>query len=198
MVATMSRESRAGRRRDPEVDAALVKATLAEITERGLGGATMERIADRAGVGRATLYRRCSNKLELVRFLASQLVLQYEPADTGDLRKDLLSVFEPMVELLQKGEPIAVLMPVFVAEAAHDEETRAFVASMAAEREAHAASALRRARRRGELRPGVDIDMVVDMIAGAFSHRVLLLGEQVTMAFARGIVDLAILAVAKP
>jgi AcrR family transcriptional regulator len=192
MVGTMNRRLRPGRRRDAEVDAALVKAALAEITEKGLGGTTMERIADRAGVGRATLYRRCSNKVELVRYLASQLISEYEPADTGDLRKDLLSVFGPSVDQLRDGEPIAVLMPMFVAEAAHDEQIREFVTSMTAERQAHAVTALRRARRRGELRDDVHIETVVDMIAGAFSHRVLLLGEHVTMQFVRKVVDLAI------
>ena len=51
----------------------------------------MEAIAARAGVGRATLYRRWPNKSALLYFCADQLAEVIQPADTGDFRKDLLS-----------------------------------------------------------------------------------------------------------
>jgi AcrR family transcriptional regulator len=193
----MTEKRRPGRPRDARIDAAVARATLAEITEKGLSAATMEAIAARADVGRATLYRRWPSKEALLRFLASQVFEDYEPADTGDLRKDLLAVYEPIVEQLRDGEPIAVLMPILVAQAAHDQGIRRFVAAAAAERQAGATDALRRAERRGELRPGVDIETVVDMIAGAFSHRLLLHGEPVTAEYVRTVLDQAIAGIVK-
>jgi AcrR family transcriptional regulator len=197
IIATMTEKRRPGRPREARVDAAVAEATLAELTEKGPVAATIEAIAARAGVGRATVYRRWPNKDALFRFLTTQHIDGPEPADTGDLRKDLLSVFEPIVEQLRDGQPIAVLMPTFVAQAAHDADVRAFVASMVAERKAGTVKALERARQRGELRPGVDLETVADMIAGAFSHRLLLHGEPVTSGYVHRVLDQAIAGIAK-
>ena len=68
----MTKRSR-GRPRDESVDTAVVEAAVAEIAEKGLTAATMEAIALRAGVGRATLYRRWPNKSALLYFCADQL-----------------------------------------------------------------------------------------------------------------------------
>src|SRR5579875_3397714 len=99
-------DRRPGRPRDARVDAAVTKATLAEIAEKGLGSVTMEGIAARAGIGKPSLYRRWPNKDALFYFLASQLHEVFEPPDTGDLRKDLLAVYEPLVHDLNSGQPI--------------------------------------------------------------------------------------------
>ena len=146
---------------------------------------------------KATLYRRWPNKEALFYFLAGQLTDTFEPIDTGDLRKDLYSVFEPAVEQAYRG-PVATLMPTFVAEAARDPQIRAFVSELTEDRRVGAIHALQRARRRGELRRGVDLDAVVDMINGAFACRFLLRGQPVTEKFVRKVVDLAIDGIEKP
>jgi AcrR family transcriptional regulator len=186
-----------GRPRDnARVETAVVEATLAEIEEKGLGNCTVEAIAARAGIGKATFYRRWPNKEAVLYFLASQLSDVIEPIDTGNLRKDLLSVFEPLPERVYGG-PVATVMPTFIAEAARDPQMRKFVAELTEERRKGAIHALQRARRRGELRRGVDLDTVVDMMTGAFACRALLLGEPITGAFARKVVDLAINGIVK-
>ena len=96
---------------DEGVDGALVEAAVAEIAEKGLTASTMEGIAARAGIGRATLYRRSPNKTALLYFCADQLAEVIEPADTGDLRKDLLTVFEPLAELSYGDGPLTLLAP---------------------------------------------------------------------------------------
>lgn len=183
---------RRGRPRDSRVEDAVVQATVAEIAEKGLEATTMEGIALRADVGKATLYRRWPNKLSLLYFLADQLSDVFEPADTGDLRKDLLSVFEPMAEQAHGDGPLATLIPTFIGAAAHDAQIRAFVSRLVAHRGGGAVEALRRAKGRGELRPDADIQTTVAMIAGAFSHRSLWLGKPVTTGYVRRVVDQAI------
>ena len=61
-------ERRPGRPRDARVDQQIVEATLAEVTEKGFGAASIESIASRAGVGKATIYRRWPNREALLRF----------------------------------------------------------------------------------------------------------------------------------
>jgi AcrR family transcriptional regulator len=186
-----------GRPRDNErVAAAVVEATLAEIDEKGLGNCTVEAIAARAGIGKATFYRRWPNKEAVLYFLASQLTRVVEPVDTGDLRKDLLSVLEVVRKEAYAG-PVATVMPTFLAEAARDPQMREFVAKLAEEGRMGAIHALERAKRRGELRRGVDLDVVVDMIYGALESRYLNFGESITAAYVRKVVDLAIRGILK-
>jgi AcrR family transcriptional regulator len=191
------RRSRGRPRDNARVEAAVVEATLAEIQEKGLANCTVEAIAARAGIGKATFYRRWPNKEAVLYFLASQLSDVLEPVNTGDLRKDLISVFEPLPDRVYGG-PVAAVMPTFIAEAARDPKMRELVANLTEERRKGALQALRRARRRGELRRGVDPEAVVDMINGAFASRALLLGQPITAAFARKVVDLAINGILMP
>jgi AcrR family transcriptional regulator len=188
----MTEPRRRGRPRDTGVEVAVLDAAVAEITEKGLDATTMEAIAVRAGIGKATLYRRWPNKTALLHFLADQLAEVHEASDTGDVRKDLLSVFEPLAAQGYGSGAVARLAPTFIATAAHDEQMRAFVTGHVRARRAGAIHALRRAQKRGELRDDVNINLTVDMIAGALSERGYLLGKPVSAAYVRSIVDQAI------
>ena len=180
---------RRGRPRNDGVETAVVNAAVAEIAEKGLTASTMEAIAARAGIGKATLYRRWPNKSALLYFCADQLVEIIQPPDTGDLRKDLLTVFEPLAEVAYGGGPLALLAPTFIAAAAHDQQMRTFVADNVVSRRSGATVALRRARKRGDLRSGVNISITVEMISGALSDRAYLLGKPVTSAYVRNVID---------
>ncbi|MGH3633605.1 TetR/AcrR family transcriptional regulator [Mycobacterium sp.] len=181
-----------GRPRDNQrVETDVVRATLAEIEEKGLANCTVESIAARAGIGKATFYRRWPNKEAVLYFVASRLTHIVEPVDTGDLRKDLLSVIDPVRKVMYGGSNASVV-PTFLAEAARDPRMREFVAKFTEEGRMGAIHALERAQRRGELRRDVDPDAVVDMIYGSFEGRFLNFGERVSAAYIRKVVDLAL------
>ncbi|MFC7110976.1 helix-turn-helix domain-containing protein [Nonomuraea rubra] len=63
-----------GRPRDPETDAAILRAALELFIERGVEGTSMEQIAKRAGVGKLTVYRRWSTKEDLIAQAVEQTV----------------------------------------------------------------------------------------------------------------------------
>lgn len=88
------------RRRGAELEAALLDAAWDELVEIGLAKLTMESVAARAGTGIAVLYRRWSNKNELVlaaleRYRADHPV---DLPDTGSLRGDLIAALTGMSE----------------------------------------------------------------------------------------------------
>src|SRR5947209_13533833 len=170
MIGTVDR--RPGRPRDTRVDEAIVAATTAEVAEKGFAGATIDGIAARAGVGKATIYRRWKGKDELMRFAAEQLSDPCTAVDTGNLRDDLLAIFEPVATGVTSGE-VFRLLPVMVAEAARDDDIRQLVRVMAAERRQPAVDAVARAKKRGEVSRSANANVVVDMIAGAIVYRVL-------------------------
>jgi len=67
-TSTKSRNSRgaAGRPRNPVVDKAILRAALELFVEHGIAGASIERIAKRAGVAKTSVYRRWSSREALL------------------------------------------------------------------------------------------------------------------------------------
>jgi AcrR family transcriptional regulator len=80
------------RRRGEALDAAILGATLDELSEGGYAALTMERIANRARASKASLYRRWPTRIELVTdAVRYALPDPASPPDTGSLRGDLLA-----------------------------------------------------------------------------------------------------------
>nr|WP_255426831.1 TetR/AcrR family transcriptional regulator [Pseudonocardia sp. C8] len=76
------------------MNAAIFEATLDELAAGGYARLTMERVAERAGAGKASLYRRWPNRAGLVMDAVYHLLPSPEhPEDTGSLRGDLLALF---------------------------------------------------------------------------------------------------------
>lgn len=81
------------RRRGDELNAAIYRAALAELGEKGFAALTMESVAERARASKASLYRRWSGRVELLMDAVYHTLPSPETtADTGDLRGDLLAM----------------------------------------------------------------------------------------------------------
>src|SRR3954447_13316216 len=81
------------RRRGDALLAAIFAAVLEELATTGYGALSIERIADRAHTGKASIYRRWPSRLELVLDALDHILPSMdELPDTGDTRQDLLVV----------------------------------------------------------------------------------------------------------
>src|SRR4051812_48142722 len=74
-----------GRPRDPEVERRMKQAALEALAEHGFSGITLEKICERAGVPRATFYRRWATPLEAVGEAFNEAFLFRALPDTGDV-----------------------------------------------------------------------------------------------------------------
>src|SRR5580692_7338332 len=110
-----------GRPRSPEADRAILTATLDLLASRGLAAMSIEEIAARAGVGKATIYRRWSSKglLALDAFVTAFAEQQPLP-DTGTLRGDLIAALTAWVRAVTQTS-MGSLLTGLIAEAQHDE-----------------------------------------------------------------------------
>lgn len=169
-------QRRRGRPRDDRLDAVIVDATIAETAVRGWGGATIEGIAARAGVGRGSIYRRWPSKYELFQYVATRITRPVDVVDTGSFADDLFAALLPIADMLTQPE-LAAILPSLLAEAANDESIRSTVRTFAGRCRGQAIDAVERARRRGDVAPETDADALVDMLAGGLVYRRLLLGE---------------------
>jgi AcrR family transcriptional regulator len=166
---------RPGRPRSPEAHAAILRAALELAVEGGFRGLSMEAIAARAGVGKATIYRRWKSKEALFVEAIGSIALNPEVPDTGSARGDFAVASEAAVGRMAP-EAFRVL-PRLMADAADDPELlEALHTALVRPRRAAIAAIVRRGVERGELRPDLDVDLVSEMLIGPLIARVLLSG----------------------
>jgi len=81
---------RPGRPRSEQAEQAIIEATLDLFAEQGFDGVCVEAVAARAGVGKATIYRRWPNKEELLLAALGSMKSPF-PEPTGSVREDLVA-----------------------------------------------------------------------------------------------------------
>lgn len=93
MVETIaSRSAGRGRPRDPGLEDRVFDAAIALYAEAGWAGFSFEALAKRSGVGKAGLYRRWSDRQEMLRQTLEARWLAPARIDTGALRGDLIAL----------------------------------------------------------------------------------------------------------
>lgn len=185
-----------GRPRDPAIDAAVMASTLDVLRENGYAKFALETVAARAGTTKASIRRRWPARQRLVvDALASVLVAPPVP-DNGCTRCDLTQSVGLLAEALLERLPAGVLAPL-VADCAHDPELHRHLMEVLVQPSRHAAAvAVRRAVERGDLREGVDPDLLVDLLASVVYQRALFGDTAAGRSAARPLVDLLLQGVA--
>lgn len=156
---------------------AALDAVLDLIVERGITGVTTNAVAERAGISKATMYRRWRSKDALVADAIGTLVdREIVIPDTGTLRGDVHELLAEAAALYSTPRAGA-LMPELVAGMARDRDLADAVRSgfLAARRDA-LDHVLRRAASRGELREDVDHALCLDLFGGVIFYRLLITG----------------------
>ena len=174
---TLSREAEAGparetsrrpgRPRSQQAEQAIIEATLDLFAEEGLEGVCVEAVAARAGVGKATIYRRWPNKEELLLAAFGSLKSPFPEPLGVSVREDLLAMVKVMCAdrsdprkarryalLLGEGEKYPRLM-------ARYKET------VVEPRREAMRDVIRRGIKTGELRPGTDVEIAMVTLTGA-------------------------------
>jgi AcrR family transcriptional regulator len=176
-------QRRPGRPRSAESHQAIIRAVLELLVEDGFRSLTMEQVRARAGVGKATIYRRWSSKEELVRDAIVYLGQEFEIPDTGSFRGDYTAI-ATMILASAKRVGAATLMPRLLGEAVNDPDLHAiFYAHLVAPRRAALRLPLERAVERGELRDDVDLELAIDLLAGPIIYRLLISGGDLEQLF---------------
>jgi AcrR family transcriptional regulator len=189
-----SEAPRRGRPRSTDADQAILAATLAVAGEVGLNGMSMDVVAERAGVSKATIYRRWSSKEALVLAALRSAMGPLDDVDLGSVRADLEAYLSDLGTRMAEGRMSDVL-PHLIDVAVHDAQLRCSLDEYVAFRRRPLQAILERGRERGELRADVDIDVVVDVLIGPYVYRKLLTGDVVDSRFASDLLDLVLPAV---
>lgn len=164
---------RPGRPRDPACDAAILQATLDLFAEDGYSGVSIDGVAARAGVGKATIYRRYASKAELVveAVRCGAHVDDLLP-DSGDLRADLTSMMQPLIDRL-RGEDAKLLVTFAGERLRHPELADQFNSSVIGRKREHLRDLVASAVARGELPADTDVELVAELPPALIWHHAL-------------------------
>jgi len=165
-----------GRPRSEASHQAIIRATLELLLDGGYRALTMEAVRDRAGVGKATIYRRWSSKEELVRDAIVFMHDDFVAPDTGSLRGDYEGMAARVIAAAERAGA-ATFMPRLLGDAANDPELHAiFYEHLVEPRRTQMRSVLERAMARGEIRDDLDVELVIDLFAGPVVYRLVISG----------------------
>jgi AcrR family transcriptional regulator len=161
-----------GRPRDPQIDTAVLEATLAVLDETGYGRLTIEEVARRAEATKPAIYRRWPTRQRLALAALAVRLGDSPVPDTGCTLCDLgegIGVFLAAFRQIRPG----VLAALFADCAAVPELRDAFLATLFEPPRAAVGQMLERAVARGDLRADVDRGLVLDMLSSLVHYRAL-------------------------
>jgi AcrR family transcriptional regulator len=183
-----------GRPRSERARMAILEAASELLLARGLSAVSMDAVAERAGVSKATIYRWWPTKetLALDALYTEWAAARPHPRDTGSLRGDLLSLLRPWARLAGSrpyGRVVAALLteaqtdPVFAAE---------YRERFVEPRRQQAREIFRRAIERGEIPADTKVEVALDLLYGPLYHRLLHGHAPLNDRFVREVIDMVL------
>ena len=162
---------RPGRPRSEQAEQAILDATLEAVGDRGIDGVSCEDVAARAGVGKATLYRRWPGKEDLL-IAAFAALKRPLPEPRGEsVRADLIAMLEVMAEDAEDPR-FAQQYALLHAEGERYPRLVALYKERVVEpRRELMRSVLRRGIATGEIRPEADVEIAMLALTGAVMIR---------------------------
>jgi AcrR family transcriptional regulator len=162
-----------GRPRDEAATASILRATLELADEVGFDALSVEGVAARAGVGKTTIYRRWPNVWAVLMdaFLAD--MMRMAPIEEHATARESFRASMRSLAKAYRGKTGKLLRPL-IGRAQMDADLRQAVQARWVEpRRRIAREVVRRGIERGELREGLDADVVLDALYGPIYHRLL-------------------------
>jgi AcrR family transcriptional regulator len=167
MEAAVQKRGR-GRPRSERADRAILEAALELLSEQGYARMSMDAVAARAGVTKPTVYLRYKSKGDLATAALAAHAPGDPPAETGDLRADLIAHLRHLRRGIERSVGLAMVGNVLAEERHTPELLASFRERVLEPRRNQLRGVLERARDRGEVSPGADLDAALHMLTGAY------------------------------
>jgi AcrR family transcriptional regulator len=181
--------SRSGRPRSERAHQAILTAARELLIEKGFAAMRLEHVAARAGVGKATIYRRWPSKEALAQDLLSHLAAPHiEVADSGNTRDEMLAAVTNPMRAVTESDFGPVIRALLSQIASNPSIGDPFRASVVEARRAEIAKVIERGVARGDLRPDADAGVATELLVGPVYFR-LMFGGVLDLEFAKRIVD---------
>jgi AcrR family transcriptional regulator len=178
-----------GRPRSEAARRAILYAAREELVEHGFSRLRLEHVAARAGVAKATIYRRWPSKEALAQELLAELAApNIAVEDLGDTRAELRACVDTARHAVAEtpfGPVIRALLSQIAVNPALGDPYRA---SVVRARRDEVARVMARGIERGDLRPDIDVDVATELLIGPVYFR-LVFGGRLDPGFADDVAD---------
>lgn len=172
-----------GRPRSEHARKAILRTTLQILAENGFSDFTIEDVADRAAVGKTTVYRWWPNKGALIAdAFASSTTRKLRFPDTGSVVTDMSQQMRQLIKVF-RGPRGRIVSAMIAAGQTDPEVIAAFRERFLMPRRREAYATLRRGVVRGELIKNLDPDLVLDSLYGPIYMRFLIKHDWLTPDF---------------
>jgi AcrR family transcriptional regulator len=165
-----------GRPRRVEAEGAILNATLELMALSGLEGLSMDAVAARAGVSKATIYRRWPSRSEMVAAALRCIASDIEVPDTGSIRDDLTTLLRSFQHATLDSLPESLRPRLIALTLTNPGLLEIFLTNVFAPRRSALLNILERGKASGELRPDLDVNQAFITLHGAMLQ-LALLGE---------------------
>jgi AcrR family transcriptional regulator len=198
MTDTITKTRPRGRPRSAKSQKAIVAAAIEILLEQGLNSMSMDDVAKRAGVSKATIYRWWASKeLLAMDALATEWALPTPSSglNTGSLRGDLLARLRPWLAQLNL-KPYERIIAGLLAQTQTDPEfAKLYREHFVAPRRDETRMLLLRAIDRGEIGADTNLELTLDLLYGPIYHRLLHGHAPLNDGFAAQVIDAVIAAI---
>lgn len=162
---------------DPRVQRSrrvICTAAIEELGGVGYGAMSIESIAKRAGVGKATVYRHWDGKLDLVESALSMMKDDMVVPTVGTVRERLSHVLRFLAEFLDDSSGLSACMPAMVSASQYDDAVREFHHRYSAERRQIIIDLVQEGIDSGEITNSTDAELLAETIIGPIFYRRLM------------------------
>lgn len=175
--------------------ARVLRGALEVLAERGLPGFTMEAVALRAGASKTTLYRRWPSRMAMLVDAMDHAFPPLEILTTGDLRGDLLELMSAFEALLE-SQPFPRLLAAVMDAAERDPNLASLHFELTERRRQPIRAVLAEAAARGDIAATVDLELVIDLLAGPAFYRRFVAHRPFPEGYATDVVHLVLASLA--
>lgn len=160
-----------GRPRSEQAEHAIIDAALELFAERGVEGVCVEAVAARAGVGKATIYRRWSSKEDLLIAALGSLKSPLPEPHGESVHDDLVLLLEAMIKDSSDPRYMRQFAMLHGEASQYPRLLARYAETVVEPRRDVIRSVLRRGMADGELRADLDIEIAMLTLTGAVIAR---------------------------
>ena len=163
-----------GRPRSIQVHEAILQSALQLLSELGYERMSIEAVAAHAGVGKTTIYRRWNSKEELVVDALASVKPPQEVPDSGNVREDILLWVEEFVTNAQAPFERQMLSLLLGTLSNNPPLAERYWSKYATPIYETLTEVLKRGQRRGEVRPDIDLNVLLDVLTGTVFYQLFM------------------------
>ncbi|AZQ47139.1 TetR/AcrR family transcriptional regulator [Bacillus albus] len=180
-------QGKRGRPRNIETQKAILSASYELLLESGFKAVTVDKIADRAKVSKATIYKWWPNKAAVVMDGFLSAAARLPVPDTGSALNDILTHATSLASFLISRE--GTIINELVGEGQFDSKlAEEYRARYFQPRRQQAKQLLEKGMKRGELKENLDVELSIDLIYGPIFYRLLVTGEKLDDSYVHDLV----------